>query len=30
MPLIVFDMFQPHNIQRVVRGETIGTLVTGD
>lgn len=30
MPLIVFDLFRPHNIRRVVTGETIGTLVTGD
>ena len=29
MPLIVFDLFQPRNIRRVVLGETIGTLVTG-
>lgn len=29
MPLIVFDLFQPRNIRRVVLGEAIGTLVTG-
>lgn len=29
MPLIVFDLFQPRNIKRVVLGEAIGTLVTG-
>ncbi|MCP5521813.1 MAG: UMP kinase [Verrucomicrobiales bacterium] len=28
MPIIVFDAFKPQNIQRIVRGETIGTLVT--
>ncbi len=28
MPIIVFDMFKPHNIKRVVLGETVGTLVT--
>ena len=29
MPIIVFDLFKPHNIQRVVLGEQVGTLVTG-
>ena len=29
MPIIVFDMFKPHNIKRVVLGEKVGTLVTG-
>jgi uridylate kinase len=29
MPLIVFDLFRPHNIRRVVTGEPIGTIVTG-
>ncbi|MFO1475357.1 MAG: UMP kinase [Verrucomicrobiota bacterium] len=29
MPIIVFDLFQPHNLRRVVMGETVGTLVTG-
>ncbi|MBI2926073.1 MAG: UMP kinase [Verrucomicrobia bacterium] len=28
MPIIVFDMFKPHNIKRVVLGENVGTLVT--
>lgn len=28
MPIIVFDMFKPDNIKRVVMGETVGTLVT--
>ena len=28
MPIIVFDLFKPHNIKRVVCGEKIGTLVT--
>ena len=28
MPIIVFDLFKPHNIQRVVMGEHIGTIVT--
>src|SRR5689334_1763082 len=27
MPIIVFDMFQPENLARVVRGENVGTLV---
>jgi len=30
MPIIVFDLFKPHNIQRVVLGEEIGTLVAGE
>ncbi|MCP5519505.1 MAG: UMP kinase [Verrucomicrobiales bacterium] len=29
MPIIVFDVFKPHNIRRLALGETIGTLVTG-
>jgi uridylate kinase len=29
MPIIVFDMFRPHNLKRVVLGEKVGTLVTG-
>jgi uridylate kinase len=29
MPIIVFDFFKPHNLLRVVKGEAIGTLVTG-
>jgi uridylate kinase len=29
MPIIVFDFFKAHNLQRVVRGEPVGTLVTG-
>ena len=29
MPIIVFDLFKPHNIKRVVLGAKIGTLVTG-
>src|SRR5688572_7465267 len=28
MPIIVFDLFKPHNLRRVVMGETVGTLVT--
>ena len=28
MPIIVFDLFKPHNIQRVVMGEKVGTLVS--
>src|SRR5438128_10839068 len=28
MPIIVFDLFQPHNLRRVVLGEKVGTLVT--
>jgi uridylate kinase len=28
MPIIVFDMFRPHNLRRVVLGEKVGTLVT--
>ncbi len=29
MPIIVFDLFRPHNLRRVVMGEKVGTLVTG-
>lgn len=29
MPIIVFDLFKPHNIRRVVLGDKVGTLVTG-
>jgi uridylate kinase len=29
MPIIVFDLFKPHNLKRVVMGEAVGTLVTG-
>ncbi len=28
MPIIVFDLFRPHNLKRVVIGEKVGTLVT--
>lgn len=28
MPIIVFDLFKPHNIKRVVLGAKVGTLVT--
>jgi uridylate kinase len=27
MPIIVFDLFRPHNLKRVVLGEKVGTLV---
>jgi uridylate kinase len=27
MPIIVFDLFRPHNLRRVVMGEKVGTLV---
>jgi uridylate kinase len=30
MPIIVFNLFRPHNLRRVVMGETVGTLVTGE
>src|SRR5260370_40681125 len=29
MPIVVFDLFRPHNLRRVVMGEKVGTLVTG-
>ena len=29
MPIIVFDLFKPHNLKHVVLGEEVGTLVTG-
>ena len=28
MPIIVFDLFKPHNLKQVVMGEAVGTLVT--
>jgi len=28
MPIIVFNLFKPGNLDRVVRGEKVGTLVT--
>jgi uridylate kinase len=28
MPIIVFDMFKPHNLRRAALGERVGTLVT--
>ncbi len=28
MPIVVFDLFRPHNLKRVVMGEPVGTLVT--
>src|SRR5271169_5446569 len=29
MPIIVFDLFRPHNFKHVVMGEEVGTMVTG-
>jgi len=29
MPIIVFELFRPHNLRKVVLGEKVGTLVTG-
>jgi uridylate kinase len=29
LPIIVFDLFQPGNIQRILSGETIGTTISG-
>jgi uridylate kinase len=29
MPIIVFDLFKPHNLRRVVMGDAVGTVVTG-
>jgi uridylate kinase len=28
MPIIVFDMFAPHNLRKVINGDEVGTLVT--
>ncbi len=28
MPIVVFDLFQQHNLKRVILGERVGTLVT--
>jgi uridylate kinase len=30
MPIVVFDMTEPGNIARAVRGERIGTLIAGE
>ncbi len=30
MPIVVFDMTQPGNIARAIRGVRIGTLISGD
>jgi uridylate kinase len=27
MPIVVFNLFQPHNLKRVVTGERVGTIV---
>ena len=27
MPIIVFDLFRPHNLRRVVMGDEVGTVV---
>ena len=29
LPLLVLDLFTPGNIARAVRGEDVGTMVTG-
>ena len=29
LPVIVFDMFQPRNLRRVVKGEKLGTIIYG-
>jgi uridylate kinase len=29
MPIIVFDLFKPHNLKQVVMGAAVGTIVTG-
>src|SRR6266478_3152072 len=29
MPIVVFDLFRPQNLRRVVMGEKVGTIVTG-
>src|SRR5881409_420342 len=28
MPIVVFDLFRPHNLRRVVMGDRVGTVVT--
>ena len=28
MPIVVFDVFKPHNLRRVIMGDKVGTLVT--
>ncbi len=29
MPIVVFELFRPHNLKRVIMGEKVGTVVTG-
>lgn len=29
LPIVVFDINQPHNLMRIIQGETVGTLVEG-
>jgi uridylate kinase len=29
LPIVVFDLLTPHNIKRIVQGETIGTVISG-
>jgi uridylate kinase len=29
MPIIVFELFRPHNLKKIILGEKVGTLVTG-
>ena len=29
LPIIVFDLFQPGNIQRILEGEAVGTVISG-
>ena len=28
MPIVVFDLFAPNNLKRVVQGEKVGTVVS--
>ena len=30
MPLIVFDLFQPGNLARILQGEPLGTIISGE
>jgi uridylate kinase len=30
LPIVVFDLSQPGNIRRIINGEPVGSMVTGD
>ena len=30
LPIVVFDLSRPGNIRRIINGEPVGSMVTGD